>query len=321
MPTNSLVQPISVCEIDSGRRPWHSCPYFSSVQVQRLATSIRSAGGILHPIGLRVNSAGSPPAYEVVWGRRRLLAGPLAEISEVPAVVLNVSDEEAAVLSLAENVARGETPLLQRGWAIADLAAKGNTGVQISRLIGLDEASVSEGKRFGQALSEVSLVAAVAARVPVQRRLEVVEEAANLGKRTLLAIARDLEKGDTGRLEAIIDALGEGKSPRNASRHLKTKPAAASAEPKSERRSTSAREGTPAAEAVGELVKQFELILEAMRAVEAGMRTHRVSSPASPHSPGEDRAPLMRRFVGSLKRLLRATAALFRRPAASEPEA
>jgi flagellar motor protein MotB len=69
---------------------------------EALVPSVREHG-ILQPILVRRRSEGG---YEVVAGARRLLAARRAGVAEIPAVVVQVSDEESEKLSAIENSCR-----------------------------------------------------------------------------------------------------------------------------------------------------------------------------------------------------------------------
>lgn len=74
---------------------------FSEEDLAELADSIRKQG-LIQPLVLRPDGAG----YELVAGERRLRAASLAGLSEIPAVVVEVSDEEMLLMAIVENVQR-----------------------------------------------------------------------------------------------------------------------------------------------------------------------------------------------------------------------
>jgi len=67
-----------------------------------LADSIRKQG-IIQPVIVRTIASGS---YEIIAGERRWRAAQLACLHEIPAVVRDISDEQAIALSLIENIQR-----------------------------------------------------------------------------------------------------------------------------------------------------------------------------------------------------------------------
>ena len=70
--------------------------------LQQLADSIK-AQGIMSPILVRPVG---PEKFEIIAGERRWRAAQLADLSEVPALVLEIADEAALAMSLIENIQR-----------------------------------------------------------------------------------------------------------------------------------------------------------------------------------------------------------------------
>jgi ParB family chromosome partitioning protein len=70
--------------------------------LEELAGSIKEYG-VLQPISVRlINSC----SYELVAGERRLRACKMAGIREIPAIVVNISDQDSAILAIIENLQR-----------------------------------------------------------------------------------------------------------------------------------------------------------------------------------------------------------------------
>jgi len=75
---------------------------FEKEQLEELAESIR-IHGLLQPIAVRPKENGF---YEIIAGERRWRACKLAGVTEVPVIVKEVSEQNAAELSLIENLQR-----------------------------------------------------------------------------------------------------------------------------------------------------------------------------------------------------------------------
>lgn len=75
---------------------------FDPVILKDLANSIR-AQGIIQPLVVRPLNNGN---YEIIAGERRWRAAQLAELTEVPAIIREIPDEQAIALSLIENIQR-----------------------------------------------------------------------------------------------------------------------------------------------------------------------------------------------------------------------
>lgn len=78
--------------------------------VSELSDSIRSQG-ILEPLVARRTVAGN---YEVIIGARRLTAARQIGLPSVPVIVQDISDSDAIVRSLTENLQRGDLSLEER---------------------------------------------------------------------------------------------------------------------------------------------------------------------------------------------------------------
>ena len=77
--------------------------HFDEASLAELADSIRQQG-VLQPIGVRpIDESGK---FEIVFGERRYRASLMAEMTEIPTVILNVSDEVAEEMAVTENLQR-----------------------------------------------------------------------------------------------------------------------------------------------------------------------------------------------------------------------
>ncbi|MDR0987026.1 MAG: ParB/RepB/Spo0J family partition protein [Ruminococcus sp.] len=86
--------------------------------IAELAESIRQ-NGILQPITIR---EGYPTGtYELIAGERRLRAAKLAGLSEIPCIIVEMSDRNSAVMALVENIQRKDLCFFDEAAAIAKL--------------------------------------------------------------------------------------------------------------------------------------------------------------------------------------------------------
>lgn len=122
---------------------------FAPEQLEELAESIRQQG-VIQPIFVRPTMTGR---YELIAGERRWRASQLAGLSEIPAMVKDVDDRNAAALSLIENMQREDLNPIEEALGlqrladefglnhqqIADAVGKSRTGVSnMLRLLGLN---------------------------------------------------------------------------------------------------------------------------------------------------------------------------------------
>lgn len=76
---------------------------FDEEALAALAQSI-TENGLLQPVAVRPKKAG--PGYIIIAGERRWRAAHMAGLDEVPVIVKDVTDEQAAALALIENLQR-----------------------------------------------------------------------------------------------------------------------------------------------------------------------------------------------------------------------
>ena len=122
---------------------------FDEQGLNELAESIRQHG-IIQPLVLRKIG----DKYEIIAGERRYKASYIAGLSEVPAVIINLNDNESAEVAIVENIQRKDLSpieeaksykkLLDRGYLTQDQLAgrMGKTQATISnklRLLNLDD--------------------------------------------------------------------------------------------------------------------------------------------------------------------------------------
>ena len=89
--------------------PYQPRKYFNLGALEELAESI-TAYGILQPITVRKMSGGF---YELVAGERRLRAAQMAGLTTVPALFVQVTDSDSAVLAFIENIQRQNLSFLE----------------------------------------------------------------------------------------------------------------------------------------------------------------------------------------------------------------
>jgi len=109
--------------------------------LQDLADSIR-AQGVVQPIVVR--QLGQAGRYEIIAGERRWRAAQLAGLQEVPAIVRNVSDNDALAIALIENIQRAELNAIEEAIAFKRLIDEfGMTHEAVAQAVGRSRAAVS----------------------------------------------------------------------------------------------------------------------------------------------------------------------------------
>ncbi len=82
--------------------PYQPRKYFNRGALEELAASI-SEYGVIQPVTVRKMGGAF---FELVAGERRLRASELAGLTTIPAIILNVSDNDSAFLAFIENLQR-----------------------------------------------------------------------------------------------------------------------------------------------------------------------------------------------------------------------
>lgn len=82
---------------------------FSHDGIIELSQSIKEYG-VLQPISVRKNGTSN---FELIAGERRLRASQLAGLTEIPAIIVDITDTESAVVALIENLQREDLNFIE----------------------------------------------------------------------------------------------------------------------------------------------------------------------------------------------------------------
>jgi len=111
--------------------------------LNELAESIRTQG-IMQPILVRPLGGDAQGQYEIIAGERRFRAAKLAGLKEVPVLVREVPDENAAVMALIENIQREDLNPLEEAQGVRRLLDEfGLTHEQAAQAIGRSRSATS----------------------------------------------------------------------------------------------------------------------------------------------------------------------------------
>lgn len=117
---------------------------FDEGTIYSLSQSIKE-NGVIQPVCVRKNGV----IYEIVSGERRCRASKLAGLSEVPCIVLDVNDEQSAVLALIENIQRSDLSFFEEAIAINELiTVYGLTQQEAARRLGKAQSTVANKLRL-----------------------------------------------------------------------------------------------------------------------------------------------------------------------------
>ena len=134
-----VVKPIPLVQISTN--PDQPRKTFSPAELQDLADSIKEKG-VLVPIILRTVQ-NKPHLYEIVAGERRYRAAKMAGLTEIPALVKNLTNQNAMEIALIENVQRENLNPIEEADGYKNLMEKCGYEIgDISRLIGKSESYI-----------------------------------------------------------------------------------------------------------------------------------------------------------------------------------
>lgn len=119
---------------------------FHDDELEELTNSIREYG-VLQPILLRKTENGQQ--YTIVAGERRYRASCQAGLTEIPAIIRNLEEEQAALIALIENVQRENLSYIEEARAYRKLMEDfGLTQAEIAQRVGKQQSTISNKIRI-----------------------------------------------------------------------------------------------------------------------------------------------------------------------------
>ena len=94
--------------------PFQPRTRFSELELDELSDSIRQHG-VMQPVVVRQTVRG----YELIAGERRWRASQRAGITEIPAIIRDLDDQQVAALALIENIQREQLTAIEQARALA----------------------------------------------------------------------------------------------------------------------------------------------------------------------------------------------------------
>ena len=117
---------------------------FREESLGELTESIRQHG-ILQPLSVRRVGTG----YELIAGERRLRAGIQAGLTEIPCIVMRMTDQESAMAALVENLQRQDLDFIEEARGIDLLIRQWNMSQeQVARLLGKSQSGIANKLRL-----------------------------------------------------------------------------------------------------------------------------------------------------------------------------
>ena len=126
------------------KNPYQPRIVFDEEKLQELSQSIKE-NGVLQPIIVRKSSI---IGYEILAGERRFRASQLAGLTEIPAIVRYLTDDEMMTLAILENLQRDDLTVLDEARSLQNLVTKqGLTHAQVAEKLGKSRPYVSNAIR------------------------------------------------------------------------------------------------------------------------------------------------------------------------------
>jgi ParB family chromosome partitioning protein len=124
--------------------PYQPRKHFKVEALDELCESIKQYG-VIQPISIRKTSAG----FELVAGERRLRAAAMAGLTRIPAIVVNIDENDSAILALIENLQREDLNYLEEAEGFMNLLTEhGLTQEELAMRIGKSQSTVANKIRL-----------------------------------------------------------------------------------------------------------------------------------------------------------------------------
>ena len=117
---------------------------FREEALSELADSIRQHG-ILQPLSVRRTGTG----YELIAGERRLRAAQIANLNEIPCIVMNMDDRESSLAAMVENLQRQVLDFVEEARGISRLMGDWSMSQeQVARMLGKSQSAIANMLRL-----------------------------------------------------------------------------------------------------------------------------------------------------------------------------
>tara|TARA_Y100000589_G_scaffold311192_1_gene330312 strand:- start:859 stop:1809 length:951 start_codon:yes stop_codon:yes gene_type:complete len=186
--------------------PWQPRRDFDTDQLKELAASIKSRG-LLQPVIVRPHPDRSAQ-FQLIAGERRWRASQMAALHEIPAIISDFEDKEAAELSLIENIQRRDLSVIEEAEGYQALLDKhGYSQQELADIVGKSRSHIAN---IGRLLS-----------LPQTIRDKLVKRLLTMGQvRPLIGVAGAEQLADAiikdnmsaRDVEALIRSKNKGKT-------------------------------------------------------------------------------------------------------------
>lgn len=189
---------------------------FDETALEELARSIEQ-NGVIQPLLVRPMADGS---YQLIAGERRWRASRMAGLTEVPVTIREMTDEEADVFALIENLQREDLNPVEEAQGFKYLVESyGFTQEQVADRVGKSRAAVTNTLRLLRLPSPVlNLVSDGRLSAGHSRALLALEDDAEIERIAELAVKDELS---VRQVEKMMKSLKRGDKPKAVKREKK----------------------------------------------------------------------------------------------------
>lgn len=135
--------------------PYQPRKEFAQESLEELSSSIKSYG-VIQPISVRNKEIDK---YELIAGERRLRASKLAGLELIPAIVIDMNNEDTAVVALIENLQREDLNFIEEAKGYSQLINEhGFTQQELAEKVGKSQSTVANKLRILKLSQEIQKI-------------------------------------------------------------------------------------------------------------------------------------------------------------------
>src|SRR5215469_1171296 len=205
--TGNLVINLAITQID--KNPYQTREVEDDETLEELAASIQ-ANGIVQPIVVRPSEEGDG-RYTLILGERRMHAAKKAGKTHVPALLRKVSAQQAAEMTIVENLQREDLSALEQAKAFKVLSTEFNlTQEEIGKRVGLSRASITNYMRLLKLPPEVmELLAQKSLTFAQAKELLALENPDQIAQAAMYAVKKGMTAEQIERMVLSMNGLLE----------------------------------------------------------------------------------------------------------------
>ncbi|MCQ9279527.1 MULTISPECIES: ParB/RepB/Spo0J family partition protein [Staphylococcus] len=213
---NEQIQNVDISQIKAN--PYQPRKTFDDEKLSDLATSIQTHG-ILQPIVLRQTVQG----YYIVVGERRFRASQLAGLTEIPAIIKELSDSDMMELAIIENLQREDLNAIEEAESYQRLMKDlGLTQQKVAERLGKSRPYIANMLRLLNLPQDVSKQVKEGALSGAHgRTLLGIKDVSKMKKISQQAIR---EKWSVRYLEQVVNELQDGRQSKESKEPTPMKP-------------------------------------------------------------------------------------------------